>query len=235
MGIYLDSLLYLRKKVPNYPNESTKWLLSKMRNNDNKFVQTIPTDFKIGSFYFMIYDKSAINKSSRLEQFVPFLLVDYKPSIDKKVLWIMNFNFIPMNIKKAFFVNFLDKFDNTLETNKKAKRINDEISLPTINYDNMWNETINYGIDYSIREIRIDLINELYKISTDNLQFLTTQNTQALTGVDEKKLGEIWITKLKNESLENRLDEKKIRADYDKIVKSLQETFKFLDKRLKEL
>jgi hypothetical protein len=232
---YLEKILTLRKKVLNYSTESTKWLLSKIKKGDNKFVQITPTDFKVGGFYFMYYDIQGINKSSKLEQYVPFLIVDYNPNIDKKVLWIMNFNFIPLNIKEAFFVKFFNKFTKTLEDNENSKTVNEENTLPTINYENMWNETISYGIDYSIREIRLELINGLYRISTDNIHLLTTTNTKILTGVDEKKLTEIWITKLKNESLGERLDEKKIRGDYAKIVNELQKTFKFLDQKLKDL
>jgi hypothetical protein len=232
---YTENILFLRKKVPNYPTESTKWLLTKVRNNDKKFMKIPPSNFKVGSFYFMSYDLSAINKSSKMEQLVPFLLVDYNPAIDSKVLWIMNLNFIPLNIKEAFFTKFLDNFNNTITNNSTKKSVAEELSLPTINYDKMWDELIKFGIDYSLREIRVELIHELYSISTDSLHLLTTQNTQSLTGVDEKKLGEIWMTKLKNESLEERFDEKKVKADYEKIVKELQETFKYLDKKLKDL
>lgn len=233
--LYLDKLIYLRKKVPNYTNESTKWLFNKIRNTDNKFIKTNLADLNIGGFYFMVYDKSGINKSSKMEQFVPFMIVDYNPNIDKRVLWILNLNFIPLNIKEAFFTNFLKRYDNVLENNSKQKTINSEIPLSNINYENMFDETLQYGIDYSIREIRLELVNELYQVSTDNLHLLTTLNTQLITGVDEKKLSEIWITKLRNENLEARLDDKKIKSDYDSIIKQLQETFKFLDKKLKEL
>jgi hypothetical protein len=232
---YVESILYLRKKVPNYPTASTKWLISMVKNGDKKFVQIPPSNFKVGGFYFMTYDLNSINKSSKLEQLVPFLLVDYNPAIDNKVFWIMNFNFIPLNIKEAFFTKFLPKFQKTLDSNSTKKSVTDETSLPTINYENMWDELIKFGIDYSLREIRVELIKDLYSVSTDSLQFLTTQNTQALTGVDEKKLNDIWITKLKNESLSERLDEKKVKADYEKILQELQETFKYLDKKLKEL
>jgi hypothetical protein len=232
---YIDNILQLRKKVPNYPTQSTKWLSNKIKDRDSKFTKVSINDFKIGNFYFMSYDLKGINKSSRLEQLVPMLLVDYNPVIDSKVLWVMNLNFIPLNIKEAFFTKFLTNFDKTLENNSTKKSVSEESSLIGINYDTMWNETIKFGIDYSLREIRVELISDLYLVSTDYLHFLTTQNTQALTGVDEKKLNEIWTTKLKTESLEDRIDEKNVKADYEKILKELQETFKFLDKKLKEI
>lgn len=232
---YIENLLYLRKKIPNYPTESTKWLISKVKNSDKKFMRVSPNNFKIGGFYFMTYDSRGINKSSKLEQLVPMLLVDYNPLVDSKVLWIMNLNFIPLNIKEAFFTKFLQNYDNILDNNSTKKSLLEESVLPNINYENMWNQLIKFGIDYSIREIRIELLQDLYYVSTDYLHLLTTQNTQMLTGVDEKKLNDIWITKLKNESLGERIDEKMVKADYEKIIKELQETFKFLDRKLKEL
>jgi hypothetical protein len=233
--IYTDKILFLRKRVANYPTESTKWLFHEIKNPDKKFTRLTPDKMRVGSFYFMKYDLNSINKSSRLEQLVPFLFVDHNEVIDKKVLWIMNLNFIPLNIKEGFFSKFLDNFDNTLKENSLKKTVLDEKPLPTINYENMWNETIKFGIDYSIREIRVELIQDLYAVSTDDLYLLTTQNTQVLTGVDEKKLTDIWITKLKNETLGERIDEKNVKADYEKIINELKETFKFLDKRLKGL
>jgi hypothetical protein len=232
---YVDNILYLRKKFSNYPTISTKWLLTKIRDTNNKFIKVPPKDFTIGKFYFMTYDLKSINKSSKLEQLVPMLLVDYNPLIDSKVLWIMNFNFIPLNIKEAFFIKFIQKFNKILENNSLKKTVLDESPLPNINYETLWNELIKLGIDYSLREIRVELIQDLYNITTDDLHLLTTQNTQALTGVDEKKLNEIWISKLKNDTLENRLENKNNKRDYEKIVKELQETFKYLDQLLKEL
>jgi len=183
----------------------------------------------------MKYDLKSINKSTKLEQLVPFLLVDYNPLIDKSVFWIMNFNFISLTIKEAFFTKFLPKFQKILDDNEKRKTVNDETSLSNISYERMWNELISLGIDYSLREIRVELIESLYNVSTDNLHLLTTQNTQMLTGVDEKKLNEIWLTKLKNESLEERVNEKLVKADYEKIINELKETFKYLDEEMKKL
>lgn len=233
---FSEKILYLKKKVPSYPNQSIKWLFSKIQNTDKKFSKVVPSDLKIGGFYFMYYDMKAINKSTKIEQLVPFLLVDYKPDIDKKVIWIMNFNFISLSIKEAFFSQFIDKnYQKTFDLNSEIKSVNSENPLPNINYLNMWNQLIKYGINYSLREVRVDLIQDLYRISTDNLHYLITLNTQTLTGVDEKKLNEIWITKLKTDTLEDRVDELKLKSSYDEIIKELKEAFKYLDEAFKKL
>lgn len=230
---YTEEILHLRKKVPFYPNQSTKWLFNKLRDNDKKVVKVGLDKIRIGQFYFMRYDLKGLNKSSRLEQFVPMMVVDYKPAIDKKVLWILNLNFIPINLKESFFSSFLDNYQSTLDNNFEAKDWNNETPLPSINYENIWKQLLSFGFEYTIREIRLDLINDIHGVSTDYLHFLTTQNTQALTGVDEAKLNEIWITKLKNESLGDRVEDlTKIKSNYENILNELADKFKDLNKKL---
>lgn len=233
---YTDKLLLLRKTVPDYPSESFKWLTINVSKPSPKFQRNTITDMKVGKFYFIRYDQSSINKSSKMEQLVPMLFVDYKPDIDDKVFFILNLNFLPLNIKEAFFVNVLKNFESVLERNssEKIKEVRQEQAL-NIGYEYIWKELLSYGIEYSLREIRVELIQDIYNVSTNDLQFLTTINTQKLTGLDEKKLNEIWIAKLKKESLETRISDMKIKSDYESIVKILQETFKYLDQRLKKL
>jgi hypothetical protein len=231
---YTEEILNLRKKVPQYPNKSTKWLFNKIRDNDKKVVKVGLDNLRIGQFYFMRYDLKGLNKSSKLEQFVPMMVVDYKPAIDKKVVWVLNLNFIPINLKESFFSSFLDTQQGTLDKNYEAKDWNTEKPLSNINYENVWKQLLAYGFEYTIREIRLDLINDIHAVSTDYLHFLTTQNTQALTGVDEAKLNEIWITKLKKESLGERMkDLTQIKSNYENILNELADKFKVLNKRIK--
>jgi hypothetical protein len=231
---YTEEILHLRKKVPLYPNQSTKWLFNKIRATDKKFVKVGLDKLKIGQFYFIRYDLKGLNKSSRLEQFVPMMVVDYKPSIDKKVLWILNMNFLPINLKESFFSSFLDKQQTILDKNFEQKEWSKELPLNNINYENVWRQLLSFGFEYSIREIRMDLINDIHAVSTDSLHFLTTQNTQALTGVDEGKLNEIWVTKLKKENLGDRVkDLTEIKSNYEKILTELADKFKALNERLK--
>jgi len=233
---YTEDILYLRKNVPNYNNESTKWLFNKVRKNDNDFVPIGLDKLYLGKFYFMQYDLKKLNKSSKLEQFAPMMVVDYKPAIDSKIMWVLNMNFMPTNIKEAFFSSFLDKHNNILESNIDATDWTKEISIPNVNYKSMWNELIPFGFEYAIREIRVDLINNLWGVSTKDVAKLSTVNTQVITGVDEGKLTEIWITKLKNESLEDRVIElKNIKSNYDNILTELADKFKALNKNLKGL
>lgn len=236
MSKYLENLTALRSMYPDYISHSTKWLAGKFRSPDKKTHFVNLKDIQVGSFYFMKYDSRSVNKSSKMEQTVPMLVVDYKDKIDKRVLWILNMNFMPINIKVAFMSSFMEKFPNAEKFNAEVEDTVSEQPLNSITYDLMWRELIKYGFEYAIREIRVELIEKVLKVSTDNLHYLTTVNTQILTGVDEGKLNEIWITKLKNESIGERAEELlQIKNNYYAILEELADKFKFLDRRLKGL
>lgn len=230
---YTEKIYYFKSKVKNYTKESTKWLFDKIRNPDNKFKPCTLSDLHVGGFYYMIYDFKGVNKSSKMEQNVPFMVVDYNPNIDKKVLYILNMNFITLIVKEAMFSKLTEIYSSTMESNTKSKNVDNEYPFSNINYETMFKFLLSYGYDYAIREIRLDLVNKLFMCSTDNLAFLTTINTQITTGVDEAKLNDIWISKMKTEKLENRMEDlTKIKSNYENIIKELAEKFKNLNKEL---
>ena len=235
MGQFTENLHYMKSKIHNYPNENVGWLSNSISDPSAKFMKLTPEHLKIGSFFFIKYDMQKINKSSKMEQFIPMLVVDYKEKIDSNVVWILNLNFLTLKTKELFFTNFLDRYDSIFKKNSEKKNWLSEESLPNISYEYMFGELLKYGVNYSIREIRIELLNEIYSVSTDDVHKLITLNTQAITGVDEGKLEEIWIAKLKSESLEDRVEDvMTIKNNYDKIVEDLAEKFKHLNKKLKE-
>ena len=98
-------------------------------------------------------------------------------------------------------------FTSVFEKNSEKKNVQREQPLPNIGYKLIYSELLKYGFEYSIREMRVELFDEIYEVSTDNAHQLITVNTQALTGVDEAKLQEIWLAKMKNESYEDRVQD----------------------------
>ncbi len=229
-------LFDLHKSGQSYPNESTKWLLEKLNKPDNFFVKTDLSKITVGKFYFMRYDANRINKSSKLEQIVPLFVVDYKPSIDKKVLWILNFNFLPLNLKEAFVSSFLSEYESIIGKNSTQMNWSKEVALPNRDYQVVWSGLIKYGFEYSIREIRLDLIHDIYGVSMRDIHYLITQNTQTLTGVDEAKLTDIWVAKLKKENLTDRIIEfKTIKTNYENIILDLAKKFKALNNHISQI
>ena len=235
MGKFTDKLHHMKTTTTNYPNDNVNWLMNSINKPTKKFMKLSLQHLKIGSFYFVRYDMTKINKSSKMEQLVPLMVVDYKEKIDSKVVWILNLNFLTMKTKELFFTNFLDRYDKVFETNSNKTDWLSEQPIPNVSYDKMYSELLRYGVEYSLREMRVELFNEIYSVSTDEVEKLISVNTQALTGVDEGKLEEIWIAKLKSENLESRIaDIMTIKNNYEKIVEELAEKFKHLNKRIQE-
>ena len=231
----LENLNDLKKKGNIYKREATKWLLESMQTPSKTFVKVNPNYLRIGAFYFIKYDLKKINKSSKMEQFVPMLLVDYKPLVDSRVFYAINFNFLTTVKKEAFFLKFMERYEKLLEENEKKSNWLSETPLYNISYSRVFSDLLRYGFDYSIREFRVELIEEVYGISTNHLPELISLDTQIITGVDEAKLNDIWIAKLKNEGLQDRMDELyNIKNNYEELIKELKEKFRFLDKKLGE-
>jgi hypothetical protein len=230
MALAEDILAYKKKHPRNYRDAATNWLLSSMAKPHKTVVRVNPDYLRIGSFYFMKYDVQRRNKTSRMEQFTPFLMVDYKPKIDSKVIYCLNFNFLTTQKKEAFFASFTEPYDAQMEKNAQGGDWLTEPPLTGVNYARMFGELLAYGFDYSIREYRVDLIHDIYGVSTAHLDKMVLLNTQKITGVDEAKLNDIWIAKLKKESYAQRVDELvRIKANYEKILLELQEKFKRLE------
>ena len=221
--------LYELKKTQDYPTKSLEWLYKNIQRPTKYFSRSSINDLTIGSFYFAKYDTQGLNKSSKMEQFLPFMMVDYYKGIDSKVLYILNLNFLPLNTKEVFFPNYLDKRQKVLEYNIDLET-DKQKPLNNVSYKELYAELLQYGFDYSIREIRVDLISELYQVSTNDLDKFITLNTQILTGVDEQNLKEIWLAKMKTESYDDRvMDILTIKNNYEKIVEELAEKFKNLN------
>jgi hypothetical protein len=231
-------VLNLKKKVENYPLKSFSWLYTSIQNTTNKFNRVFDkSSFISGKFYFLRYDLKRLNKTQKLEQLSPILLIDSRVYEGKKYYYGINLNFFPLSIKEAFFTKFIDdNYTNILKENEEKKTVLSESPLSNINYDSIHLELLKYGYEYTIREYRDELINEIYMVSTDFLDKFITIHTQTLTGVDDTKLNEIWIAKLKAETLQDRLDDVfLIKSNYENILKELKEKFKNLEQELSNI
>lgn len=228
---FSTKLFEYKKANKNYKAAATQWLSKSMQTPNSKFPSLTPEYLRLGAFYFMRYDLTKVNKTSRMEQYSPIMVVDYKPLIDSKVIYALNLNFLTTQKKEAFFSSFLDTNSGILAKNEQAKDWVGEMPLPGVNYSSMHGKLLAYGFDYAIREYRLELFNKLYGVSTDDLEKLILLNTQSITGVDEAKINDIWIAKLKKESLQMRHEEMvAIKSNYEMILKELAEKFKDLNK-----
>jgi hypothetical protein len=228
----LEKFVKLTKTFTNWKEASNDWFRRMLASPNKNFQQVTPSYLQVGSFYFVRYDLRGINKSTRIEQYAIIFVVEHKPLIDKKVFWAINFNFLPSDIRRNFFLYLLDKkHDNTLAQNDKAADWVAERSIPNVSYKQIVNELSRFGIVYTkcVRAFRIDLINEIYGISTKNLEMLISLDVRPISGMDDIGILKVLAGKLKNEGSEVIAQE--ITQDYTSILEDLKERFKNIEKQ----
>jgi len=240
MGELLERVRILKDEEVKVAENSTDWLLTRLKNPDEGFKTVRPKNMYVGKFYFMMYDMQG--KSSKMEQYSPILLVDFRKVATKKILYGISINFLPQNIRLLFFDEFLKPFENVFEPiDSEEKKGGPEKPLP-ISFQIAFEALDKIGFQYVIREFDADKINKVYEVKMSMLPRFMTVNTTVLTEVDEQKMAEIWLSKLKNreEAVQKRISElitdyKEITKTFDKEFKSYEREFEKIEKSKKNL
>jgi hypothetical protein len=232
----LKKFVTLTKLFVDWKKASNDWFRNQLATPNNNFQQVTPSYLSKGSFYYMKYDLAGLNKSTRIEQYSIIFMVEYKPNIDEKIFWAINFNFLPSDIRRNFFLGLIDnKHDDVINANDKAKDWVAEQPIPNISYKRIISELARYGIVYtkSVRAFRVDLINELYGISTKNIEKLISLDVRPISGMDDLGIAKVLSGKLTNEGVEVIAQD--ITQDYTSILEDLKERFKNIYKEIGNL
>lgn len=223
-----------KEEGKNFPENSSRWLIEKLQRPNEGVQQIGLNDMTVGKFYFLMYDLSG--KSSKLEQYSPILFVDFKHVFNTKILFGLSINFIPARLRILFFDKLLDSYPKALQpTDSKDKKGQPEQPLKGINFENVYNMLSKVGYEYAIREFDIRLVNKVYEVSMINLPRFLSINTQAFTNVDDAKLAQIWLAKLKTREERHQKLLLDIASGYDKVEKSLNEEFESFKEKMKNL
>jgi len=231
----MDQIKVLRKKEgKSLAENSTSWLIEKLQKPDDKVQQVGLNDMVPGKFYFMMYDLSG--KSAKLEQYNPILFVDFKHVGHTKILFGLSFNFLPSRMRLLFFDKLFDNYPFIFEEkDDKHKKGQPEQPLKGINYNNIYNLLTKIGYEYVIREFDLRKINKVYEVSMSKLPQFLTINTYTFTNVDDEKLAQIWLAKLKTREERHQKLLLDIASGYDKIEKTLNDEFNSYKEAMKNL
>lgn len=208
----------------NYVQYSTKWLADRIKEPTNYFTSVKKTDIKVGKFYFFFYD--LLGKSTKMEKYSPILLIDQKKVKNKIIYFGLSFNFIPIKIRILFFNTFLNYFEEIINKNAEKKSVNLELPLE-IDLETMIKLLKQINFTYAIRLFESDKLDKVYAISLLDVDKYLSTNSLIFTGVDEKKLGQIWLSKLKKgddriENFEEYL--KKIKSNTEEVMDKVKKT-----------
>ncbi len=209
MGLLDDrvklSLLVNGNGLPDNYKNNALYLMEKITKSDKEYTAINVTDIKVGSFCFIQYQDP-----SNWMKWSPVFIVDSKKFDNKIVIFGVNLNFIPLEIRTVIFdPYFIEK--------------NFDINLPLkVNYKGMYDELLKWGFEYSLVEYNAIQIRMVHQIEMNSVpRFLMSGHL--LTKYDPQKLIQIWTKKL--ETRDQR---------HNEMMNSLISDFYEMDGKIKE-
>lgn len=202
--------------VENFKNNSL-YFYEKYQKSD-KDVQSINIkDMYPGAFYFLHY----LDDSNWLK-FAPIFLADFKKFEDKIILFCVNFNFIPLEIRVQIFDKFITEQD--FKNNSFLK----------VNYKGMYEQLLYSGFEYALMEFNAAQIVLVHRINLELLpRFLYSQHPKNV--YDPKKLIQIWQAKLDGRAKRHQEIISTVINDFYDMNKDISEKYDVMRDHIKRL
>ena len=207
--IKLSNLVYGDGIVENFKANSLFFQGAYSKSDKN--VMSIPRgSIQIGGFYFLHY-----LDDSNWMAYSPIFTVDFKKFDNLIIVYGVNFNFIPLEIRATIFDKFMteDNFEK-------------DILLP-VTYEGVYRELIKYGFEYAIVEYNLAQIKYVHKISMNLVpRFLYSQHP--INKYDPKKLYSIWAAKIGDKSERHKEMSQLMVDDFFTASNDIMENYKTL-------
>ena len=153
-------------------------LMDKITKTDIDYKAIKVSDIDSGNFYFFQY-----KDPSTWMQWSPVFVVDWKKIDNKIIIFGVNFNFIPLELRVGIFDPFFTH-----------KNFLEDVPLK-VTYKGMYEELLKWGFEYSLVEYNAIQISSVHKIHMDFVpRFLMSGHP--LAKYDPKKLLQIWQKKI---------------------------------------
>lgn len=174
--VKLSKLVYGNGEAENFKNNSMFFFDCYSKSSD--IVKSISrSDIQLGGFYFLHY-----LDDSNWMGYSPVFTVSYKKFDNLIVLFAVNFNFIPIEVRVTIFDKFIKKEDFENDT------------LLAVDYEGVYKELLKWGFEYAIVEYNVLQILSVHKIKMDLIpRFLLSQHPKNI--YDPIKLYGIWKAK----------------------------------------
>jgi len=215
MGVLLDKIKSDLSSVSltEYYKRNTDLLYSLYESPKDGVSGVRLGDMEEGRFYMMIY-----KDDSNWMMYSPIFLVDYKKFEDKIILYGINLNFIPLEIRAGFF----DKYLRDL--------VNDN-QFRGISFEKAYKELLKIGYEYALVEYNIQRVLRSYSISMNILHnFL--YSSWPTNKYDPQKLYSIWVKKLETKEQRHQAIIKTLVDDYYKDTSELEKDVSILKDRI---
>jgi hypothetical protein len=174
------NLLVNGNGIPDNFKNNSLYFYNKYQESTKEVLGVSVTDIQPGGFYHLHY----LDTSSWM-QFSPVFVADYKKFSNKIVIFAINFNFIPIEVRTLLFDNYVSEqdFENDV--------------LLKVDYKGVYDKLRDLGFEYAMVEYDASRVKLVHKIELDLLpRFLYSQHPKNV--YDPKKLIQIWDAKIAN-------------------------------------
>jgi hypothetical protein len=175
----LGELVYGAGLLDNYKNNSL-YFYTKYKESD-KFVTSLdPKNIQLGGFYFLHY-----KDDSNWMKYSPIFTVDFKKFSNIILIYALNLNFLPIEVRFTIFDKFVSEDDM------------DKDRLLKVDFEGIYKELRKLGFEYGIVEYNLAQIKLCHKINMElSPRFLYSGHP--VNKYDPKKLYSIWQAKIES-------------------------------------
>jgi len=172
------NLLVNGNGIPDNFKNNSLFFYDKYQKSTPEVLNVTISDIYPGGFYFFHY-----LDSSNWMQFSPVFVTDYKKFSNKIVVFAINFNFVPIEIRTMIFDKYI------LETDFEKN------NLLKVDYKGAYDKLRELGFEYAMMEFDASRIKIVHRIHLEMLpRFLYSQHPKNI--YDPKKLVQIWNAKI---------------------------------------
>jgi hypothetical protein len=173
----LSLLVHGNGLADNFKNNSL-WLYDQYQKSTEEVQNIAVKDIFPGGFYFFQY-----KDSSNWMKWAPVFVSDFRKFSNKIIIFAVNFNFIPLELRVMIFDKYINADD--FEKNNFLK----------VDYKGIYDELRTLGFEYALMEFDTIGIELVHRINLSILpRFFYHQHP--MNKYDPKKLVEIWKSKL---------------------------------------
>jgi hypothetical protein len=211
--INLSLLVYGNDLADNFKNNSL-FFYDKYQKSDIDVTSISVSDIEIGRFYFLHYlDDSNWMKWS------PVFVVSFKKFSNMVILFAVNFNFIPLEVRSSIFDKYM--IDKNFDDNKSL----------AVDHKGVYTELLKFGFEYSLIEYNLSQVKFVHRISMNMVpRFLYSQHPQ--NKYDPNKLMQIWNSKISQQDKRHREMMSALIDDFYDIEGEIKEQYKILKEHI---
>jgi hypothetical protein len=207
--VKLNNLVYGNGIAENYKNNSL-YFYNKFSKSDNEVRSMNVGQMQLGGFYHLHY-----MDDSNWIKYSPIFTVDFKKFENLVVIYGVNFNFIPLEVRVSIFDKFIKEEDFEKD------------SLLEVNFQGVYKELLQYGFEYAIVEYNLKQVQLVHKINMESVpRFLYSGHPK--NKYDPKKLYEIWSAKISDKADRDKEMSKALVDDFFSASDDIKENYKLL-------